>query len=207
MINFITQGLPKSVNIGDTEYLINTDFRVSIQVESAMRDTHLTDYERLEQLTTLYYPLLPSNMEEAVKQAIWFYSCGKSLVRNKNETKKRRYGGGPQMKTAAYSFNQDASYIYAAFMEQYRIDLTEISYLHWWKFAAMFESLNDETQMSKIIYYRTVNTAGMSREQKRFINEMRKQYAILEDGALEKMTLAQRNERWKSYVLSRYEEK
>ena len=81
------------------------------------------------------------------------------------------------------------------------IDLTEIQDLHWWKFKALFDSLNEETQMKKIMYYRKVSTSGMDRDRRAYINEMKKLYSLSKDK--KKMTLEQRNVSWIAYVKSR----
>ena len=88
-------------------------------------------------------------------------------------------------------FAQDAPYIYAAFKEQYGIDLLSQEKLHWWKFLALFESLGEETKMAKIMYYRTVSTSGMSKDRRAFVNEMKKAYK-LDEG--KKLTLEERNQ-------------
>ena len=109
----------------------------------------------------------------------------------------RRSSKGP-----AWVFTQDAPYMYAAFKEQYGMDLTTIESLHWWKFMALFESLGEDTKMSKIMYYRQVNASGMSKAHRAFINEMKKHFQIRETG--KKMTLEQRNQRWIRYIEDRY---
>ena len=38
-----------------------------------------------------------------------------------------------------YSYEFDADYIYSAFLQQYKIDLNSIKYMHWWKFKDLFE--------------------------------------------------------------------
>ena len=42
-------------------------------------------------------------------------------------------------------------------MEQYKIDLNSIKYLHWWKFKALFNNLNENIQFSKIMSYRAMD--------------------------------------------------
>ena len=72
----------------------------------------------------------------------------------------------------------------------------------------MFESLNDETQMSKIIYYRRVSTTGMPKEKRFFINEMKKKYRLLEEADVNgRITLEQRNMKWREYVKERYKKR
>jgi hypothetical protein len=50
---------------------------------------------------------------------------------------------------------EDGEYIVASFIQAYGIDLTEIDYMHWHKFKALFNSLPEDTQMAKIIGYRS----------------------------------------------------
>ena len=158
----------------------------------------IKDEERILKMLLLYYPRIPNNLPEAIEKIVWFYGCGE-CVEEQEETKKRyvrKSTGEP-----AYSFSKDAAYIYAAFKEQYDIDLTEIQDLHWWKFKALFDSLNEETQMKKIMYYRKVSISGMDRDRRAYINEMKKLYSLSKDK--KKMTLEQRNASWIAYVKSR----
>lgn len=51
----------------------------------------------------------------------------------------------------SFDWDQDAEYIYAAFKEQYNVDLiNEQGKLHWLKFQAMFQSLNKDTYFGQI---------------------------------------------------------
>ena len=62
------------------------------------------------------------NLEEAVKKILWFYRGGKAEKKEeKKERYKRRSNRGP-----AFSFSQDAPYIYAAFKEQYGFEFPTI---------------------------------------------------------------------------------
>ena len=60
-------------------------------------------------------------------------------------------------------------------MEQYKIDLNSIEYLHWWKFKALFMSLNENILFSKIMGYRAINLSQLKDK------TMRKQYKKLKD--------------------------
>ena len=54
-----------------------------------------------------------------------------------------------------FSFTQDAPYIYAAFRQQYGIDLlAERGKMHWWAFNALLRGLTDATQFVKILQIR-----------------------------------------------------
>ena len=54
-----------------------------------------------------------------------------------------------------FSFTQDAPYIYAAFRQQYGIDLlAERGKLHWWAFNALLKGLTADTQFVRILQIR-----------------------------------------------------
>lgn len=200
--NIITQEAPETVVINGICYPINWDFRIGIAFDS-VRDSDIPDGYKLLKMLRLYYPHIPSNIPSAVEKIKWFYRCGEEDEESKDEKKTKRY----VRKTSnepAYSLSQDAAYIYAAFLEQYGIDLAAIDSLHWWKFMALFESLGEDTKMSKIMYYRKANTSGMPKERRAYINEMKKLYKIKDASPGRKMSLEDRNRKWKEYVKERH---
>ena len=77
-----------------------------------------------------------------------------------------------------YDFEHDDDYIYAAFMAQYHLDLQKVEYLHWWKFRAMFNSLNDDTQFVRIMEYRAVELDKIPKEKRAFYKRMKQLYAL-----------------------------
>lgn len=199
--DLLTEALPESVRIHGKEYPIQCDFRIGIKLDGILR-SELEDQEKIKRMLVLYFKdNIPQDIPAAIDKIIWFYRCGELLDNEDEEKKKRRYIRR-KSKDPACVLTQDAPYVYAAFMEQYGIDLTSVAFMHWWKFMALFESLGDETKMSKIMYYRQASTSGMSKERRAFINEMKKIYKIK---GTKKMTLQQRNQRWKDYVKERFE--
>lgn len=197
--NLLSEELSEEVDIHGKKYEIRWDFRVGIQVEAVVRSDK-PDIQKYEEILRLYYPVIPPDLALAMDRAMWFYRCGSE--KDPEEKDRRRYirrgSRGP-----AWEFCQDAPYIYAAFKEQYGMDLSnKTESLHWWKFMALFESLGEDTKMSKIMYYRQANTSGMSKAHRAFINEMKKHFRLTEAGG--KMTLEQRNHRWIKYIDERY---
>lgn len=195
--DFLANVLPKSVLICGREYQVNWNYRVWMQFD-VIRSESGDDEKKIIKLLQLCYPEIPENIGEAIDKMLWFYRCGEE---GEKEEKKQRYQRR-ESTSPAFSFSQDAPYIYAAFKEQYGIDLTECD-MHWWKFMALFESLNEDTKMSKIMYYRKASTSGMPKERRAFINEMKKLYRIKGETG-EKKTLQERNQGWLDYVKSRH---
>ena len=72
----------------------------------------------------------------------------------------RAQGDGTGEKAVDYAI--DADYIYAAFLEQYGIDLVE-SDMHWYKFQSLFKGLHD-TKLNEIIGYRLWENTGGKRD-------------------------------------------
>lgn len=172
MANIILDVLPETVEIDGAEYRINSDFRISILFELLMQDDEVGKRQKLIQGLKLYYPEIPQNMTEAVDKMIWFYRCGK-------ETESGGHGSGSGRAKQIYSFEHDDDYIYAAFLEQYGIDLQDIEELHWWKFRALFRGLSEDTEFVKIMGYRSVKiTSKMSKEQREFYKKMQSIHAL-----------------------------
>lgn len=172
MANILLDILPETVDIDGIEYRINSDFRISILFELLMQDDELGKCQKLVQGLRLYYPEIPHNVTMAVDKMIWFYRCGK-------ETGNGGHGSGSGRAKQIYSFEYDDDYIYAAFLEQYGIDLQDIEELHWWKFRALFRGLSEDTEFVKIMGYRSVKiTSKMSKEQREFYKKMQSIHAL-----------------------------
>ena len=194
-MGLLTSPLPESVAIGGQEYAINTDFRIGIRFEGLL-SKKMGESERILEMLRLYYPVIPPDPVEAIQQILWFYRCGKEMQEPK----------GTDM--PAYSFGQDDGYIFAAFVDQYHIDLAETQYLHWWKFRSMFQSLKEDCEIMKIMGYRTVKITGsMSAEQRAFYKRMKKLYELKSArSAATRMTTEQYHQSMIDYVSKRFAE-
>lgn len=170
-MNMLIDLLPTSVEVDNKEYEINSDFRTSALFEMMMSDEELDKEERIINALQLYYPIIPSNTNEAVKKIMWFYSCGKD---------NRKYKGTSSREAEQiYNYEFDDGYIYSAFLSQYGIDLQDIEYLHWWKFKAMFKALKDDNMIVKIMGYRSLDLNTIKdKEQKAHYRRLKKIYEL-----------------------------
>lgn len=171
-MNLLIDELPTSVFIDGVSYEINTDYRIAIMFETMMFDSELSDEEKLEKALYLFYENnVPEDISAAVDKIMWFYECGKAQE------------GGRKRKSRAehkrvYDYDYDDAYIYAAFLQQYGVDLQD-EQLHWWKFKAMFRSLRDDTEFVKIMGYRSIKISGnMTKSQREFYTEMKRIHAL-----------------------------
>ena len=144
-INILLDKLPQYTSEG---LKIRTNFKESIKFELLMQDNKISEVDKLAIALNLYYYEVPKNIEKAVEDLLWFYRCGKEIKTSQNKEKNKQ--------KQIYSYEFDAEYIYSSFMEQYKIDLNT-SHMHWWKFKALFEGLNENTQIVKIMGYRAID--------------------------------------------------
>lgn len=179
-MNILMDDLPYTIMVAGVELPINTDYRTGILFEQALNDPLLPDEEKLCTVLALYYgdavfPLLSDmdRVQEALNGIMWFYRCGDDGTAGDD-------GDGTPDAGPPFSFEYDAAYIYAAFMEAYGIDLAK-KRLHWWQFRALFLGLPETVLFCKIVAYRTMEIpAKMPKAQKQFYQRMKRIYRLPE---------------------------
>lgn len=165
--------LPDQVEINREWYEIRTNYRISILFELLMQDDSLDARTKVRKALDLYYPVIPNDARAAVDAILWFYKCGRE------ETSLQKRMASRRGKVQAYSFEHDAGYIYAAFLSQYKIDLQETKYMHWWRFRHLFNSLSKDNEFVKIMECRSIEINDkMTKEQKEFYKKMKLLYAL-----------------------------
>ncbi|HHD2772646.1 TPA: bacteriophage Gp15 family protein [Clostridium perfringens] len=171
--NILLDKLPTRVKIGGKFYTINSDFRISILFELLMQDDDIEDELKIPQALKLYFPKIPplKYIEETINAIMWFYGCGDEKE-ELNKRIKTTLGDLEQ----AYCFEHDNAYIYDAFMSQYKIDLSTVDNLHWWKFRSLFEGLTEENTIIKIMNYRTMDLNKIEDKNERAFYKEKKEF-------------------------------
>lgn len=194
-MNILLDYLPTSFSIDGKKYEFNYDFRTSILFCLLMQDTELTEEQRILQGLQLYYPVIPPNIEEAYKKILYFYSRGKEIEDNKKVKQGKRIF--KRNNNRAYDFEIDADLIFSAFMTQYNINLNRDE-LHWWEFMSLFNSLKDDTEIVKIMNYRTIDVNTIEDKKERKTYKQLQDYYSLENTITteEKQLLEQKLKEW-----------
>ena len=191
-MSIITKGLPKGVYVNEGFYELNTDFRAWIEFEELFDELRENSQEAFYKAIKLCLSFpdgkvlnLPKTWIDTLKVLFAFYS-GKEdiseLKEQKNETEDDEDGADEELideKTKQiYSYEHDAEYIYAAFLQQYGIDLTECS-MHWWKFKALFAGLTSETKIREIMEIRATDISKIKdKERRAHIMKLQDIYAL-----------------------------
>lgn len=135
MIDLRKRYLPDKLTVNGKDYKILTDFRIWIEFNRLAANG--------EYPTGIFIEKMPENAEW-IEQALEF-------LQSPNATPN---SSGSESQVLAFDFIRDGAYIVAAFMQAYGINLTEVDYMHWHLFKALFEGLPEDTKMSHIINYR-----------------------------------------------------
>lgn len=133
--------LPQTLTIGVEEYEIRSDYRDVLQVFEAFSDPELEQGEKW--IVAIYllfeyfscaddvFEALESgfDIEEAVKQIIWFISAGKEP--------------GDKNELPVYDWLQDEQMIFSAVNKVAGRETRSEDYIHWWTFLGWFNEIGE----------------------------------------------------------------
>lgn len=171
-MNILTDKLPESVELFGSPVPVRADHRSCIRAIVALLDDDTLDND--EAVCVAFRAFY-------VRDEFWMRFPEEALAA---ETEFLRgvpvpalpgqKSGGGTTRERAYSFLYDQTAIYAAFWQQYRIDLARDT-LHWWSFKALLDHLHGN-HMAEIMCKRTAQEeSGMNSEQKK---QLRKEKAL-----------------------------
>lgn len=201
MISF-TSKLPRSITIDGADYAINTDYRIMAEFERQIF-TCGNDRKKFakliaETVAKLFVDKPPlGKYGNVVKAMMEYYRCGRPLKdSSSSERKTKRY----------YDYNEDSDYIYAAFKQQYGIDLITAE-LHWWEFRSLFMGLTEATEIVKIMQYRGTDVNKIkNKAEKARIKKLQQRFALTEQSIHKYASAEERNAAFKQRLQDRYKE-
>lgn len=143
--------LPTSLTVCGTEYEINSDFRVILDVIIVLNDVELTDAERLFFALGFFYRnfenMPTEHHQEAIRWCFWFINGGKF-----EESKKTN---APVLMDWEHDFQYIVSPINRVIGHEVRAD----KYLHWWTFLGAYMEIGDCT-FAQIVRIRSAKAKG-----------------------------------------------
>ena len=180
-MNLFTEKLPDSISVCGEAFAVHTDFRVWVKVEHLFAEKRELAPDAVLSLFSLVLveKTLPKSFSETLSAILSFYACGKTSAKKGVSSK--------TSKARVVSFAEDAGLIYAAFLAQYGIDLTSAS-LHWWKFRALFDGLNDNHKICEIMGYRGLDISKIKdREQRARYRRLKELYKLPDTRSVEEI--------------------
>lgn len=155
--------LPDTVTVDGKDYSIYSDFRDWIRFDCLMRDDSISPIDRAA-LMLEWYKDTPPITSEAFEALINFYQCDDKPTSNSKKN--------------VFDLGQDMQMIYAGFIQSYNINLIASDYLHWWAFRALLDSLPDDTKLSKVIGYRSLDLSKVPKEERARYRELQRIYSL-----------------------------
>lgn len=164
-----------------SKFLVNPAFDIVLEVQKLYKEDVLTEFEKIDQALRMLvknkWNLQLLNPEEKQKLL-------SVITQRYVEVEKR-----PQIKKSPFpvlDFEKDGDYIYASFMQAYRIDLIEEQgRLPWKKFLYLFNGLPADTKIKQIMRIRQMPVPeynGKNSKEIQEINEMKSYYALPVEG-------------------------
>lgn len=170
MLHLSIRELPASVTAANQELSVSADFRDWIRADLIMRDTQIPEEAKLPLLCQYIGLDIASYQGDAMD--LWagifsFYTC---------QQQARPETGGTS-KEIAYRFDYDWWLIYAAFKQQYNINLLTAE-LHWFEFKALLDGLGEETQFVKVVQARLRDTSKLKGEEKQQAERLKRYWRV-----------------------------
>lgn len=174
LIDLTQRALPSTVNVGGRAFEIETDFRKWIEFGKLAKEGAV-GYDMLCDMFVGEAP--PVNMLDGIIEGLLgFYTAASSTP----------HSGFADGNDNVSDLCEDGEYIFASFMAQYGIDLTETD-MHWHKFKALLNCLRD-TKYNDIIAYRAYRKTSESYDTSMMrLREMWSLEQVLSDEEQEKM--------------------
>lgn len=164
MWNILLDPLPEEWN----GYPIDSDFQTGIQISQCLADEELSETERFMTALGLMFPEEEKRppIQEASEGLKWYLT---EFHHDNN--------AGEKSGVTVMDFDIDQWRIYAAFLNQYRIDLNTAQ-LHWFTFMGLLANLQ-ECAFTNVMNIRQKEiTHKMSSDEKKAIRKAKKVFAI-----------------------------
>ncbi len=164
-----------------SKFVINPAYDTVLEVQKLYKEDTLTEFEKIDQTLKMLvrnkWNLRLLNPEEKQKLL-------SVITKRYVEVEKRS-----QIKKSPFpvlDFEKDGDYIYASFMQAYKIDLIEEQgRLPWKKFLYLFNGLPADTKIKQIMRIRQMPVPeynGKNSKEIQEINEMKSYYALPVEG-------------------------
>lgn len=180
MLNLIN-----SINYKDVDYIVDLTYDNVLIVFDVTEDEILSESEKVEVMHTLFFGKIEIDFE---------YKCEmvKIVFEYLNDDKKEKES---KSKKKIMCFKEDAERICASFLQFYNLDLVkEKGKLHYKKFIALLNNLDEKSEFKKAIGYRQLKLPKRTKDNKDEYDRLKK---LKEYYALESNKEIERQERLK----------
>ena len=171
-MNPLYEPFPDYVVVNDKRVRIVTDFREYIKLIDLLKDDGVNTIEKAELIMSWFLDEPAGEFSECLQALSDFVTNYRD-----RETRSNREEENDQESEEQHS----APYIISGFLECYGIDLTEVLYMHWWKFQMLIDGMNEDCELKKRMGYRSIDLSKIKdKEERERIRKIQKQIAIVD---------------------------
>lgn len=177
MLAISQEELPTRITADDLEIPVSADFRSWIKADLILKDRQIPKEAKLPVICQ-YIGLDLTDLDVTIPD-LWagifkFYMC----------EQEPRGEAVSSSSATAYRFDCDWWLIYAAFIQQYGINLLTAD-LHWFEFRALLDGLTEQTQFIKVVQARLRDTSRLKGEEKAQAEKLKRYWKVPDDSAQE----------------------
>lgn len=169
MLILTEEDLQTTIEVENKKIDVLTDFKNWIQFSCILNDFNLDPHMKQGMMLDCTLKNIPKqlNLSKTLEALLDFYNCNKTYPKSKKPTNK-----------IGFLFNYDMDLIYAAFLQQYGIDILTTN-MHWWKFKSLLDGLTNETKFMQVVGYRLMDISKIKdKNERKRLKELQDYYAI-----------------------------
>jgi hypothetical protein len=154
---------PEFININGETFAINADFRNILRIFAMMKDGNIADMKKILKLRDWFI-----DSDKIIESSEVIRVFGE-FINPETAANQGQNGAYPEVQEKRqFCYEFDSEEIYTSFLSEYKIDLFECEFLHWYKFKMMLENLSEASSFKKKIALRFIDLNDFSRENPRF---------------------------------------
>lgn len=176
-MNVFYEKFPDYITVDGRDYQVITDYREWIKF-SDMLKSDIPVALKIEFLSEMFLNSVPDIYSENGLEAT-INGITQFLIMDGTDFPLEDENERDEHSNKGIYYDYDAPFIIASFLRDYRIDLLEIPYLHWWKFRMLLNGLDEKSQIKDRIYYRTVDLQNIKdKEERKRILQIRRRISL-----------------------------
>lgn len=159
-------GLNDIIDINDI-IEINADFRNILRIFAVLTDDGIPEIKRIDKLIQWFYIDPPWEICGTYRQMVILIQAFADFVNpemcgghDEDDRENLKNSMGKQR----FCYDFDAEEIYAGFLSEYGIDLTETEFMHWYKFRILLSNLSGGSAFKKKIELRFMDLSHLTGE-------------------------------------------
>lgn len=134
---------PKELEFEENIFSINSDFRVILKIDRMLKDENILKKHKSIILCQLFF-------NSRIDENLGLFLFGEFMKNGKTDKKEKNQ----ELQENQFCFEFDAEEILDSFWTEKHIDLSEIDFLHWYKFLIYFKNLSSKSSFRQKISLR-----------------------------------------------------